>query len=166
MAQLPQAFDPSTAPAPEPFAPLPEGEYTFLIVETDVVETKKSQEQGTKDGYRMTFTAEVQGGQYGGRKVFGSFNIMNPNPQAVAISQGQMKALSEAIGHAGQITDSSQIENKPFRGRVKVKPGQNGYEPRAEIVAFAPVGNQPAPPSQSATPPPAPAQPNGATPWG
>lgn len=97
------------------FDPIPEGDYEFLIIESDVTDTK----DGT--GKMLTFTAEVMDGEMKGRKVWGRLNIVNKSAQAQKIGREQLSKLVLATGIEGAFTNSDQLLHQSFWGRVKLR---------------------------------------------
>ncbi len=117
--------------------PLPPGEYPFLIEKAELKDTKA----GT--GKYVWIQATVTGEQYANRKVFEKFNIVNPSPESERIGRSDLAKLAVAVG-IPTIQDTSELVNKAFIGRVKIKDGDNAFS------AFKPIGG--AAPVQSAAP--------------
>lgn len=97
------------------FDPIPEGDYEFLIIEADVVDTKDS------TGKMLTFTAEVMDGEMKGRKVWGRLNIVNKSAQAQKIGREQLSKLVLATAIDGAFSNSDQLLHQTFWGRVKLR---------------------------------------------
>lgn len=146
MAQLAQAFDPSTAPEDDrSFDLIPSGWQPMQIVETDVQATKVG------NGQMLVLTYEILEGPFTRRRIWGRINIVNSNAQAQEIGQRDLGSICKAIG-LGPITDTKDLEFKPFQGRVGVEPGKDGYEAKNKVSAFKPYGqgSAPAPQARSA----------------
>lgn len=133
------------APADDKFAPLPDGEYEAVIMDSDVKDTKA----GT--GQYLKLVCEVTGPTHSGRKVFANVNISNPNPQAVEIGQKELKAICIAVGKGDQvIKDSQELHNIPVVIKVlrdKKDDTQNrivAWKPKtAPVIAPANSGKAP-----------------------
>lgn len=133
------------------FAPLPVGEYTAAIVESEEKQTKA----GT--GSYLNLTLEVIEGNFKGRKVWERLNLNNPNQTAVNIAQQTLKAIHIAQGKSSPALDSSELHNVPMKIKVTVRDDPQ-YGPSNEIKAYGPVGSAPAPqPAAAPHPVPQPA---------
>jgi hypothetical protein len=166
MAQLAQAFDPSTAPADDRnFDLIPSGWQPMHAIETDVGPTKDG------NGQVLVVTWEILEGPFAKRRIWSRINIANPSAQAQEIGQRDLGSICKALG-LGPISDSKEIEFKPLQGRVGVEPGQNGYEAKNKVSAFKAYGAAGSPPSARAAQPQTTAAPQtgqatggGARPW-
>ena len=124
----------NTADAPEPdnnFAPIPAGEYPMRVINSEMRDTKAG------NGKRLVLEIDITDGPQQGRKLWQGFNLVNPNPQAVEISQRQLAQLCLAVGKVA-ITDSDELHMQEFIGKVKVTPAQGGYDPGNEIAQYKP----------------------------
>jgi hypothetical protein len=128
-------FDASTvAPDSGQPDPVPLGWYDIALVESEIKPTAA----GT--GVRMAAVYQILTGQYQGRKIFGGFNLENPNPEAVKISAAQLSALSHAVGVL-KWNDSSMLHNIPFKAKVKIKAGDANNGPANDIAAYKHVSD-------------------------
>lgn len=120
---------------PVSFDVLPAGDYTVVIVKSEIKPTKDN------SGQRLNLELQVVDGKFKGRKLFDGLNIANKSAQAQQIGQGQLSALCRA---AGVMTpkDSSDLHNKPIIAAVKVGKDQNNND-RAEVKSYKPIGKQP-----------------------
>lgn len=148
------------------FSPIPEGEYSFQIVNSEVKEGKSS---GVPNLLLMLRVIE---GNFKGREVRHRLNLWSANATAVNISEGELGQLCEVFGMAQFPGDSAELHGKPFNALVKIKQDE-GYEPSNEIktksfrpyaqvggaapVAQAPTAPTPPPVAASAPPQAAPA---------
>lgn len=162
MALIP-AFNPADVPEPEnrDFSPIPTGEYIVHMVESDLKDVKPP-----KTGQYVEAVFEIVEGEHKGRKLWERFNIINPNDDAVRIAYQQLAAIANAVGHQGEIRDTSALHFKRLTARVEfIAAGttkRNGYryeKDTNEIKAYKPaaggVGNAPAQgtaPTAAATP--------------
>jgi hypothetical protein len=116
--------------------PLPTGWYVLAVVSTEVKPTSSG-----NGGTLLAYQAEVKEGPGKGRRVFGNFNIQNPNPQATEIGLRQLSAMCHATGQL-QLQDTSQLHDKPFRGRLKYVPAEGQYDAKNELVAMRHMSEQ------------------------
>lgn len=143
-------FNPATVEPAKPLEPIPSGKYAAMMTDSDC----KPNSKGT--GLRMPVTFQILDGEFKGRKVFDGLNIQHENPVAQQIGQEQLSAICHAVGHLGQLEDTSQLHGKPLLLTVgfvgeqtdaatgktyKAKNEINGYEP---LAGAAPAGGAPA----------------------
>lgn len=154
MAQIGH-FDATQVAPREDFSPIPTGDYTAQIIDSDLKPTKAN------TGHYLELTFEVTEGEFKGRRVWARLNLDNPNPKAVEIAQRDLSAICHAIGKL-QVNDSQELHYKPMGIRVEVSQ-REGYADSNEIKAFKALvkGSGAAAPA----PAPAPASSNGAPPW-
>lgn len=157
MANLGYVFDPQEVQPAADFSPVPAGEYVVMITESEMKPTRTG-------GEMLSLTHQVIDGEFKGRLIWESLNLVNSNPKTVQIAQGHLSAICHAAGITQAITDSEQLHNRPMIIRVEVDE-QEGYRPRNRVKAWKAVGTQPVAPA-SAPRPAAPAAPaRAAPPW-
>ena len=96
------------APAPANFDPLPKGDYTAMIIASDVKETKA----GT--GRYVELTLEVSEGQFARRRIWDRLNVNNPDVETEKRARGQLKAVSDAC-HIAQLNSTEQLHDIPLK---------------------------------------------------
>ena len=134
MANLAGLYDQDAAPK-QGFDPIPAGDYSLEITEADVVATKS----GT--GQLLKYTTSVIEGAHTGALVYGQINLVNDNPKAQEIGQGEFAALRKAVG-VGVVTDTDELLNKSFLAKIVIEPERtdklNGktYPPKNAIKKF------------------------------
>ena len=153
MAQIGH-FDATQVAPREDFSPIPTGDYTAQIIDSDLKPTRAN------TGHYLELTFEVTDGEFKGRRVWARLNLDNPNPKAVEIAQRDLSAICHAIGKL-QVNDSQELHYKPMGIRVEVVQ-REGYSDSNEIKAFKALAK-----GTTAAPAPAaaPAASNGAPPW-
>lgn len=157
MAMLPSSLN--TNDLPKGNEPLPEGWYTATVTGTAVKPTKAG------NGTILSVDYTVTGPTMAGRKVFGNFNIANPNPEAQAIGLQQLGDLCRAVGFVGVLADSDALLNRSCEIKVVTSKPRDGYEPRSEVKAWrALAGAAPAPVAAPRPAAPKPAAPRPAAP--
>jgi hypothetical protein len=103
-------FDATTytdSPTKSSFDPLPAGDYTAIITDSDMKDTKA----GT--GKYIELSMQVVEGQYEGRRLWERLNVYNPSEQAERIARSQLNQLSAAVGRTGT-TDTESLHDIPF----------------------------------------------------
>ena len=131
------------------YAPLPAGDYTAIITESETKATKDGQ------GQYLQLKLQIQGGEFAGRVLFDRINLWNNNQQAQEIAQRALSAICHAVGIL-QVGDSQELHNRPLIATVKVKPASGNYEANNEIKGYkaAQLATAPAfmPPQAQAAP--------------
>lgn len=148
-------FDASTVEPQQAFDPIPAGWYKAEITDAEVLATK-----GRNGGQRVKTEFTVLDGEYKGRKIFGSINIKNANPQAMEIGLRELSALCHATGVI-QVSDTKQFVGKMVELKVRIKAAEGDYEAANEPRAYKPLGDAPAG-GAGATPPFTPGAPGAA----
>jgi len=131
-------FDANNVDPAQSREPIPAGWYKAVITE--------SQEKPTKaqTGSYLQMTVEVIDGDQAGRKAFERLNLNNPNATAVEIAQRTLSSICRAVGVMTP-RQSSDLHDKPFMVKIKVKPAKDGYDASNEIAEYAEVGKASAP---------------------
>lgn len=116
------------------FTVIPKGEY--------LVSAKAGELKATKagDGSYVKVEFTVIEGEYTGRKIWMTFNVINPNPIAVEIGMAQLKGFFKAAG----LTESQMKSLKPesFAGQSAiaiVDIETDSYGEKNKIKAFKPA---------------------------
>jgi hypothetical protein len=156
MAQLPQAYNPADHEAQQSVDIMPACEYPMIISADEMKPTKAG------NGSYLALTLEIIDGTFKGRKIWANLNLDNPNATAVEIAQRELKSICDAVGFSGVIDDTAVLHNRPFLGKLKIKPASMQYEERNEMEGYARLNGAPPAPSQPYRDPvqPKAAQPN------
>lgn len=112
------------------YQPIPDGEYTCVIIDSEVKPTKA----GT--GHYLQLVFEVLEGNYAGRKLFERLNIDNPNNKAVAIARRKVSELCSCVGITGELKETEDLHNVPVKVSVVVEDAKNGYGATNKIVGY------------------------------
>jgi hypothetical protein len=96
-----------TPKSPSGYKPLPSGDYSLEIVESDY----KANSKGT--GMALECKAQVVGGEFDGRPFHLRYDLENQNETTVEIGQRDFKALLLATGVL-EPKDSAELHFKPF----------------------------------------------------
>ncbi|TQI75324.1 uncharacterized protein DUF669 [Bosea sp. AK1] len=113
MANIASNYNPDAEPSAG-FTPLPAGEYTLEIVESEYKATSK----GT--GMLLACKAQIVGGDYDQRPFYINYNLENDNPQAQEIGQRDFAGLRRAIGVLAP-DDSEQLHFIKFGVKIGIK---------------------------------------------
>lgn len=119
---------------------VPTGMYPVVITRTEEKPTKAG------NGAYIEIEMQIQGGEFGGRKVFDRLNIKNNNQTAVDIAYATLSAICHVTGRF-QITDTAQLHGVPFVAVVQKKerddqPGSGNYT--NEVKGYKDInGNDP-----------------------
>ena len=78
------------------FDPIPAGDYTVIISESETRLTKDG------SGQYLQLKLEVQGGEFAGRTLFDRLNLWNNARQAQEIAQRTLSQICHAVGEIGR----------------------------------------------------------------
>ena len=123
------------------FTLIPEGEYLFQIVKSEIVPNSK------KTAERLNFQCKIIKGDYKDNIVFVGLNWGHPSQQAQDISDREFKSICDAVEKGNQeIEDTEELHGIPFVGTIKHSAPsgdykENGetkykYGPKAEIKKY------------------------------
>jgi hypothetical protein len=138
MARLQQEFRPDEIE--DSSSVVPKGDYLMHIIESDITDTKAND-----GGKIMTLVCELLEAGFEKRRIYMRLNYINKNAQTQQISGETLKSITEALG-IRSLSDTSEMEFKPFIGVVSVQEDKTGqYGPQNNIrrakVAAAASGN-------------------------
>lgn len=139
MAKLSEVFNASEVPERTEFEPVPPGQYSTMIVASEIKQTKKG-------GEMIVLELEIQDGEHSGRKLFERLNIKNDNQKAVDMAFRTLAEIVKAVGKT-TIKDTEELHGKKLFVDVRVEPpksyiGEDGKEqegkPQNSIKKFLP----------------------------
>lgn len=133
MASLGISFDHTEVDTTDSFEPIPAGEYTVEVVETDVKPTKSG------DGTYVALQLRVVDGEFENRRIYTNINYINPNPKADGIGKRQLAMLCSAVGLKKPLEDANELCNVPVKAVVLVEPAKDNYGPRNSVRAYKPL---------------------------
>lgn len=107
-------FDATKIAPAQPMEAVPAGWYSVIVSDAEI----KANDGG--NGRRLALEFTVTEGGFKGRKIWDGLNIVHSNPQAQEIACQQFSAICHAIA-VYQVSDASQIVNKPFQIKVDVE---------------------------------------------
>lgn len=125
-------FDANTVEPTGKFTPIPVNDYLAVITDSEMKDTKKG------DGKYLLLTYEVVEGEFAGRKIFETLNLINSNQTAVEIAQRALSAVCRATGVLHP-KDSSELHGKPLVISVGIRAGSNGFEDKNVIRGYSRV---------------------------
>lgn len=145
MASL-EGFNAAEVEPNKAFEPLPAGNYTAVIINSE----EKATSAGT--GSYIKLEIEVIDGPHKGRKLFDNLNLNNPSAQAVTIAKGTLSAICRAVGVLTP-KDSSDLHNIPLVVKVGVERRQDtgGLQNRIKGYEAKGGGTPAAEPAQPGT---------------
>lgn len=123
-------FDATKVEPQTDFAPLPTGNYTVIITESDMKPTK------TGAGQYLQLTYQVVDGDYKNRLLFDRLNLINNNETAVQIAQKALSAICRAV-NVMHPKDSAELHNKPFQVKVGIRPASGEYGESNSIKGYS-----------------------------
>ena len=131
---------------PATFEPMPAGEYTCVIVNSDMKRTRAG------DGRYLKICLQVVEGEHKNRIVFDNLNLDNPNQTATRIAQATLASICRAVGVMTP-RDSAELHDKPLIAVLGIRPATDdfeasnrvkGYKPCAGTSVQAPITSKPA----------------------
>ncbi len=125
-------FDANTVEPTGKFTPIPVDDYLAVITDSEMKDTKKG------DGKYLLLTYEVVEGDFAGRKIFETLNLVNSNQTAVEIAQRALSAVCRATGVLHP-KDSSELHGKPLVISVGIRAGSNGFDEKNVIKGYSRV---------------------------
>lgn len=160
MAELNMDFNPAEVPEDDrTFEPLPAGEYTMQVIDSELKDTKS----GT--GQQLVLTLEVIEGSFSNRRVWDRLNIRNQNTDAQRIAQRALADLCLAIG-INSLKNSEELHFRPFIGAVKIREDKTGqYGPQNTVRYKSRGGGAPRVAAPSTAPQQVSKPATGAKPW-
>ena len=96
------------------FEPIPHGKYTAMVVKAEELSAR----EGT--GKFLFLTCQVIEGPYTNRTVFYRLTTTNDNAEAVKIGKKDLAILMNNMGIGPVISDTQELQGKPFIMGVKV----------------------------------------------
>jgi hypothetical protein len=113
MASIAGSYDPEAEPSGG-YTPLPAGDYTLEIVESDYAANSK----GT--GMLLKLKAQVVGGDHDGRPYYINLSLEHSNTQAQEIGQRDFAALRRSVGVLNP-EDTEELHFKSFPVKIGQK---------------------------------------------
>ena len=136
------------------FEPLPPGDYTAIITDSNLKDTKSG------SGQYISLAMEIIEGQHSGRRIWENLNVYNANKQAEDISRSALKSIFAAVGKPNA-NDTEETHHIPFKLSLAIDrkdPTRNrvmGYSFMGSVskpVTLSAVPSSPAPASSAKKP--------------
>lgn len=139
MADLNTSFNPDEVePGQNNLDPVPANTYVSQIVTSDVQPPKSG------NGLMLKLEWEICEGPFEKRKFWQNINYQHASAQAQMIGQQQLKAICDAIGITGHITDSEVLHYQPVRVRLAIEQDKEGkYAPKNVVKGVQPLNATP-----------------------
>jgi hypothetical protein len=148
---------------------LPPGEYLAQAIEGRIGPPK------TGNGYALTLTWKILGGEYENRQVWQNIPYRHPKDVVQYYGQKMLNAVIVAAGALSPLTTAEPLLFVPCRIGISIETDKNGvYPDKNRVVKVSPLGNNEAAEAASSpapAPKPAPAAatagsaPTGSAPW-
>lgn len=137
MALLPKVFVPEDAESME-FTTLPAGWYPAELVKSELKDTRSSGGKYLALKFRITDNVVIDGEEIKseGRFVFTNLNIVNKNETAVKLAYSDLKSLCAAVGHEGELEDTTDIHDIEHMIKLNVKPATSEWPEKNEIKGY------------------------------
>ena len=118
------------------FSPLPVGNYTVVITQSEMKPTK------TGNGQYLQLTLQVVEGEYKNRLIFDRLNIQNPNSVAQQIAQKALSSICRAVG-VMHPKDSEELHDKPFSVKIGIRPASGEYGESNIVKGYSSLSSSP-----------------------
>jgi hypothetical protein len=122
-------------PLPE-WGPLPVGEYTVAVVESQM----RPNRSGVGSHLELTF--QVLEGEFKGRLLWERLSLQHANEQAVKIARARLASLCRAVS-VPTPQDSTELHNLPLVIRTGLRRRDDTHELATVIRDYKPRGRQP-----------------------
>lgn len=98
------------------FGVLPVGEYTAMLVSSDV-----SISQNNPENKYANLKWQIVDGEFAGRSVYFILNYWNTNPKTVAWAKKHLKDICDAVGFSGLLNSITELHGKVATIKVKIQ---------------------------------------------
>ena len=116
------------------FTPIPLDDYLVMITASEMKDTKPSPNK--EPGKYLNITFEVIEGEFKGRRIFDTLNLVNANTQTVEIAQRRLSSICRSVGVLHP-KDSAELHNLPLVVSVGIKAADGQYEAKNVIRGFS-----------------------------
>lgn len=118
------------------FSPLPVGNYTVVITQSEMKPTKSG------NGQYLQLTLQVVEGEYKNRLIFDRLNISNANEVAQQIAQKALSSICRAVG-VMHPKDSEELHDKPFSVKIGIRPASGEYGESNIVKGYSSLSSSP-----------------------
>ena len=131
-------FDSTDVDISDTYEPIPAGQYTMAVTESDVRETSNN-----PNNKFLKLTFDILEGEFKGRKIFENLNLWRDGSKStdavtLKIANENLAKLCRALGVIG-VGDSTELHNKPVGVSIKVEPEKNGYPASNSVIGYDPL---------------------------
>lgn len=134
MTQLPSAFNSNEHDNMNDFTAVPADDYFIQVKESEMKNCGETAKDPKGKFLKLTFI--ILGGKYKGRLLWTQLNLINKNPEAVAIAQKELATICKAVGLVS-ITDSQELHGKPMKAKVAIIPAKANWPEKNEIKFYS-----------------------------
>jgi hypothetical protein len=110
--------------------PLPAGTYGAEISDVALQPARSGSGRVLKLEYTIKSPSE-----HARRKIWEYLNVEHSKAETQSMALGRLSSLCRALGIAG-FKDTDELLGRSVSLRTRIKPGDNGYGPRAEITGY------------------------------
>ncbi len=118
------------------FSPLPVGNYTVVITQSEMKPTKSG------NGQYLQLTLQVVEGEFKNRLIFDRLNIQNANDVAQQIAQKALSSICRAVG-VMHPKDSEELHDKPFSVKIGIRPASGEYGESNIVKGYSSLSSSP-----------------------
>lgn len=133
MALLPNVFVPEEA-EDVTFKPLKADWYVAEIVKSTLRDTKDKGGKYLELQFKILEDTDDEESE--GRFVFTNLNIVNKNEKTVKMAYSDLKKICKAVGHQGELEDTTDIHNIPLKIKLTVKEETNDWPAKNEVKDY------------------------------
>lgn len=139
MPQLPENFDPSSAPKAS-YKALPPGWYAMEIVASEI-KTSRSGDDYIKLEFQPS---ESHHPEMRGRKVWANLNLYHSKDEVRAIAQRDLAAIAHAVNgpNCGPVKRTEDLHHKPMAVKLKVRPETNEFPESNEPCGYDDIASR------------------------
>lgn len=126
-------FDTTQEPDKSLVKTVPIGEYTAMLISSDVLVSKKNPENKYAN-----MKWEIVSGEYAGVCLYFMLHYWNVNPKTKAWAKKYLREMCDAVGFVGLLTDTSELHSKLFNLHVTIETSEQ-YGDRNKIIGWSKV---------------------------
>jgi len=108
--------------------PLPLGEYTVIITDSEINPTKKDKDKPASEQRNkyLQFVYEIVDGEYKGKKLWDRLNIMNETVTAQEIAKRSLSSICRSVGVIHP-KETNELHNIPFVVKVGIRAASGDF---------------------------------------
>ena len=119
--------------------PLPAGFYTGIITRAELRDNKPTAKDPNGKYLEVEFDI-TSPSEFGNRKFWDKFNLINTNANAVKIGKEQLSDLAQALGMAS-LGNAEELLGKECAFYLTVKPAEGNFQASNNCMKYLPIGS-------------------------